>query len=86
MSAGDLNTPLVLPKYVRAQRFFSITGTAALGVYIVLKADFGDKPHCFTPLREWVQEKQDRFWKPSTQEVQRLQQIESKLQLDKTKQ
>ena len=48
---------------------------------IVLKGDFGEKEHCFSPIRRWVAQQQVRMWAPSATEQMQLTKIEEQLQL-----
>ncbi|CAG8583521.1 13192_t:CDS:2 [Ambispora leptoticha] len=48
--------------------FMALTGS----LYTVLFADFGEREHCYTPLRNWVAQKTNKFWTLSDKEKQEL--------------
>ncbi|KAI8969077.1 hypothetical protein BDF20DRAFT_839037 [Mycotypha africana] len=46
--------------------------SAGISGYIVLFADFGPEKNCYTPIREWFQNKKKRFWSLSEEEKNEL--------------
>ncbi|KAI9266967.1 hypothetical protein BY458DRAFT_587229 [Sporodiniella umbellata] len=52
----------------RQIQLFTYALSISLTGYIVLFADFGQEKHCFTPIRQWFQEKKSHFWTLTDQE------------------
>ncbi|CAO3695865.1 unnamed protein product [Rhizopus stolonifer] len=69
-----LQMPEAMAPRPRARQIqvFSWALSLSLTGYIVLFADFGKEKHCFSPIRNWFQEKKSHFWSLSEQEKRDL--------------
>ncbi|KAK4509506.1 Mitochondrial-processing peptidase subunit beta [Mucor velutinosus] len=69
-----LQTPKAMAPAPRQRQIQVLSWVASIGLsaYVVLFADFGTEKNCYTPIREWFQEKRSRFWTLSEQEKQDL--------------
>eukprot|EP00035_Acanthoeca_spectabilis_P023000 m.447071 g.447071 ORF g.447071 m.447071 type:complete len:121 (-) comp19466_c0_seq1:2941-3303(-) len=77
----ELNTPIVFESHPKTVKYGTLGLTTVLTVWAVMILDFGEKDHCFTPLRRWFHKQRDTLWAPAPEEVEMLKKIESDLKL-----
>ncbi|KAG0750621.1 hypothetical protein G6F57_000103 [Rhizopus arrhizus] len=69
-----LQLPKAMAPRPRARQIQVLTWVLSVSLtsYVVLFADFGQEKHCFTPIRNWFQEKKNKFWTLSEEEKRDL--------------
>ncbi|XP_064395213.1 uncharacterized protein LOC135342412 [Halichondria panicea] len=70
----ELMKPLIFGDHQKHFRLFSWAVGLGIVYYMVFRHNFGEKPHCFTKIRDWRDKRWNNFFSVSPEELQRIRQ------------